>query len=73
MTLSKSQLIDDQELYTEALVRARLRMGGGFHAREFTTGMLVWVTKINGIGSVTVHYSMSLEEFKILPEDLKSL
>ena len=71
--VAQSQLIDGQELYTAALVQARLRDGGGFHARSIETNRLLWVTKINGMDSVTVQHSMHNLQFKVSPESLKSL
>jgi hypothetical protein len=70
--MAQSQLIDGQEMYTPALVRARLRDGGGFHARSFTTNALLWVTAIDG-DVATVQYSMDVLKFKMRVSKLKSL
>jgi len=72
MPLSQSTLIDGQEMYTPALVRARLRDGGGFHARSFTTGKLLWVVAIDG-EHVRVNYSMDSAQWMFPIKNLKSL
>ena len=69
---SLSVLMDDQEMYTVEMVKARLRFGGAFHARSFTTGKLLWVIAIEG-NYVRVNYSMSITEFMFPISNLKTL
>lgn len=77
--MAQSQLIDGQEIYTAELITARLKNGGGFHARSLATGKLLWVTEIDSclsmidMDSVTVQHSFDSATFKVLPQSLKSL
>ena len=70
--MTQNQLLPGQELYTPALVRARLEREGGFHARSFTTGALLWVFRLDG-DVATVSYSMDTIEFKMRVNNLKSV
>jgi hypothetical protein len=66
-------LLKDQEVYTPTLVRARLRMGGGFHARGLNSENLYWVTAIGIDNLVTIEHSFSGKKFRVISQDLKSL
>ena len=72
MALQQSVLIDGQEIYCPKMVRARLRMEGGFHARSFTTGALLWVVAIDG-DRVRVNYSMGSTQWMMRISNLKTL
>jgi hypothetical protein len=70
--LQQRTLIDGQEIYYAKMVRARLQMDGGFHARSFITGALLWVNGIDG-DRVRVNYSMGTQEWMMKISNLKTL
>jgi hypothetical protein len=71
-TMAQSTLLDGQELYTPALVRARLANEGDFNARSFTTGKLLEVTAIDG-SLVTVYFAGTDVKFHMDAHKIKSL